>query len=391
MSKLTLRRACAAVAAAALASSCLLAGCAASETTSQADSASSAAEQAAATTRTVVDSNGNEVEIPAEVTKVAPTMGAFAQVTEMLGSGKISAASTSQISDAFKAVFTDYEQSNPESYDSSSVEDIIAAGTQVVYGPASMYSDEQLAQLEQAGVAVVALNNIGTVDGLCESILTIGEILGEDEYANAQKFVEYYRAALADGQKRAADIPDAEKKTVIQMNISGGAYTCADDTDISAAYYDAVGAVNVAAGFQGAQSGQYRSVDAEQLVAWNPDYIITMNPTAKEQIMADAALADVQAVKDGNVYVCPTALYLWCVRSAEGALMTPWLGTVIYPEQYADVDMVDVLQNFYAEFYHTELSDADAAEIVSGATTVTQQGGGQGAGGNGGQGAGRAA
>ena len=89
------------------------------------------------------------------------------------------------------------------------------------------------------------------------------------------------------------------------------------------------------------------------------------------------------AVKNGNVYVCPTALYLWCVRSAEGALMTPWLGSVMYPELYADQDMTKVLQDFYKDFYNTDLSDADAANILSGATS---SGAGNPQGGQGGRG-----
>jgi iron complex transport system substrate-binding protein len=61
----------------------------------------------AADVRFVKDSEGKIVEIPAEVTKAAPLIGAFAQMTEMLtaGSGKISAAATSNISDYFKQVF----------------------------------------------------------------------------------------------------------------------------------------------------------------------------------------------------------------------------------------------------------------------------------------------
>lgn len=372
----------------ALASGAGLVGCAQqSQQSASDDTQETAAEQPA--TRTVTDSNGKEVTIPYEVTKVAPTMGAFAQVTEMLcqGNGKIAAASTKQISDAFKAVFTDYNESNPNNYDSSSVEDLIAAGVQVVYGPGSAYTDEQKAQMQEAGIALVELNKLSTVDDMCNDFLTIGEILGPDEYAQAQKVVEYYKKSITDGEQRASKIADADKKTVLQMTVSGGAYSCANETDISAAYYDAVGAINVAKGYAGAQNGQYLSVDAEQIVAWNPDYIITMNSDAKDAIMNDAALAGVQAVKDGNVYVCPTALYLWCVRSAEGALMTPWLGTVIYPEQYADVDMTEVLQSFYQDFYNADLSDADAAKIIAGETSISQGGGsGSGQGGQGGQG-----
>lgn len=395
--KLNLMRAtCGMTLAAMLAAGGVLAGCSSTSGSSDDVETPAATEQAttdeSATTRTVQDSDGNEVTIPANVERVAPTMGAFAQVTEMLtqgtGTGKIAAASTNQISDAFKSVFTDYAESNPNNYNSSSVEDLIAANVQVIYGPNTGFSDEQMAQLDAAGITFVKLANIGTVDGLCDSILTIGQILGDEEEQKAKDFVEYYKASLTDAEDRTANLSDAERKSVLQLNISGGAYLCADDTDISAAYYEAAGATNVAAGYEGAQSGQYRTVDAEQIVAWNPDFIITMNNEAKDAILSDAALAGVTAVQNGDVYTCPTALYLWCVRSAEGALMTPWLGTIIYPDLFSDVDMTETLESFYQDWYGAELSDDEAAKILSGETALPASANAQG--GRGGQGGGRA-
>ena len=64
------------------------------------------------------DSGGKDVEIPADVTRVAPTIGAFSAVTAMLGaSGKITAAATSALSPRFKATYPDYEKANPKGFD----------------------------------------------------------------------------------------------------------------------------------------------------------------------------------------------------------------------------------------------------------------------------------
>lgn len=75
----------------------LIAAC--SPATQQSPDAPAASGSAASGTRMVKDSSGNDVEIPAEVTKVAPTIGAFSAVTAMLGaSNKIVAAATSALS-----------------------------------------------------------------------------------------------------------------------------------------------------------------------------------------------------------------------------------------------------------------------------------------------------
>ena len=110
-----------------LMSSALLTGCSGAATSAGSAAGSAAVTEAAGSsdsgaTRTVKDTDGNEVTIPAKVTKVAPTIGAFAQVTEMLtnGNGKIVAAATKQVDDNFKSVFSDFTKSNPDNNDSTS-------------------------------------------------------------------------------------------------------------------------------------------------------------------------------------------------------------------------------------------------------------------------------
>ena len=140
----------------------LIAAC--SPATQQSPDAPAASGSAASGTRMVKDSSGNDVEIPAEVTKVAPTIGAFSAVTAMLGaSNKIVAAATSALSPRFKATYPDYEKANPNGYDTKNVEDIIASGAQVVYGPGTL-TEEQLAQLKGAGIAFVAIEKLSTVE-----------------------------------------------------------------------------------------------------------------------------------------------------------------------------------------------------------------------------------
>ena len=94
----------------------LIASC--SPATQQPTSSDSAAASSASGIRIVKDSGGKDVEIPADVTRVAPTIGAFSAVTAMLGaSGKITAAATSALSPRFKATYPDYEKANPKGFD----------------------------------------------------------------------------------------------------------------------------------------------------------------------------------------------------------------------------------------------------------------------------------
>ena len=249
---------------------------------------------------------------------------------------------------------------------------MIASGAQVVYGPSTVYSDEQLAQLQAAGIAYVNLSNVKTVDGMCESILTIGQILGDSEYAKAQEFVSYYKASMADAETRTAGLSASQKKTVLELGYNGGSYNTINSSDICEEYLDAAGTINVAKDYSGASSGNALTVDSEQIAAWNPQYILVTSQAAKSAVLADAALAQCQAVSSGNVYVIPTGIYLWSVRSGEGAMMTPWIGTVVYPELFSDVDMNSIVKSFFSTYYHyTGLTDADVAKILAGSATTS--------------------
>lgn len=318
-------------------------------------------------TRTVTDMNGDEVQIPAEVNRVAPAIGAFAQVTAMLdpthGDETVASATAQQLK-VFKEVFPGC---NADQVDSGNVENLIAADVQVAFGPAGMFSDEQLDQLEAANIAYVALG-VKDVDMLSQSILTIGQIMGDEEYAAAQAFVEYYKGWIEAATQATKDLED--KPTVMQLRSNGGQYTTTNASDICESYFEAAGAVDVAADYAGEGNGTALTVSAEQVLAWDPQYIFVMSQDVADEVMADPALAEVQAVKNGNVVVIPSGTYHWSVRSGEGALMTPWLVSVLHPELFPDLDMKAEVQKFYQDFYGYELSDELAQAILDGTANV---------------------
>lgn len=316
--------------------------------------------------------DGTDYEIPSEVTKVAPTIGALAQITCMLSptEGKVVAISTQQISDQFKEVLSSYDQSNPNGYDTSDVEQIIESGAQVAYGPSSAYSDEQKQQLSDAGVVFIPMVNLTTVDGICDTTLAVGEILGGDADARAQEFVDYWKANTEDAESRTSGLADEEKPTVLNLTYTNGTYTTEAGQSLITSYIEAAGGVSLSKDYTassrggGARGGA--TVDAEQIVSWNPDYIITYSTDAAAAIESDAALQDVTAVKEGHILVSPKGLYLWSVRSGEGAMMAPRLGTQVNPDLFSDVDMERIVKDFFSDWYGYDLSDSDAEAILAG-------------------------
>jgi iron complex transport system substrate-binding protein len=318
--------------------------------------------------RIVKDSNGADVEIPYEVSRAAPVIGAFAQMTEVLtsGDGRITAAATQNISDYFRQVFPDYNKSNPNNFNATSVEDLIASATQVAYGPDSIFSAEQREQLSKAGIVFVPINNIQNVKGMCESFQIIGNILGEKEAAKAKEFVAYYQGNINNAAARTANISAANKVRFLSLVYSAGSYSTINGRDISNEYIEAAGGINLAKDYQGPAAGNSLTVDAEQIVKWNPSVIMLSNRSGLDAVLKDPALQTVDAIKAGRVYVCPNGIYRWSVRSGEGAMIPLWLGTKMYPELFADVDMKQVVKDFFKNFYSFDISAADIEVVLAG-------------------------
>lgn len=342
-------------------------------------------------TRTVIAADGTQVEIPAQVTKVAPNIGALAEVTMIVSKGDpvISAAATQQITDKFKQYFPRYSEGNPNDYSAQSVEDLIASGTQVVFGISSMYSDDQLDQLKQAGIAFVPINSVSTVDELCDATELIGEILGGDYQQQAQKFSTYWKQQLSDAQNATASV--SSKQTILEAMYNSGSFTTVNSSDIMNEYFEAAGLTNVAADLQKSSAGsngqssgsngqnsgnksgggaQGITIDAESIAQMNPEWIITNSQEGKEALMSNPALSKVTAIANNHVLVSPQGAYLWIVRSGEGAMVPMWLVSQVYPDLAGDYDAKTAVKDFFKEYYSYDLDDAAVEGILAGQSSA---------------------
>lgn len=336
----------------------LLAGCSAQATPSSSPTPT-VTTTASATTRTITDQTGKVIEVPADVERVAATIGAFAHITAVVGGAdKLVAAIPSLNTGLFHEV---WPQSNPDQRDPSNVEEVIAGNAQIIYGPS--FTDEVTSQLNAAGVVVVTINQFGTPEQMMSVISLVGDIVGDDSPAKAKAFNDYYAGTIADVEKRVADVPEAERVKTLNLRVGGNGYTTVNGKDISSAYVTSAGGTVVSAEFDTAAN---TTVGAEQIIAWAPEVIFTMGRAAREQIVNDPALASVPAVKNGKVYTEPEGTYPWSVRSAEGALMPVFLGTILHPDKFADVSLGDVTKSFYADFYGYDLSADQLAAILAG-------------------------
>lgn len=110
------------------------------------------------------------------------------------------------------------------------------------------------------------------------------------------------------------------------------------------------GGTNVAADIKDAYWAQ---IDYEQLLTWNPDYIILASsaPYTAEDVLEDPNLADCTAVANGNVYQIPCDAESWDSPVPGSILGALWLAGILHPELLTGADCAAIMDEYYETFY----------------------------------------
>ncbi len=98
-------------------------------------------------------------------------------------------------------------------------------------------------------------------------------------------------------------------------------------------------------------------IDPEQLLLWNPDYLILSSDFDMEMLQ-DPAFKELKAVADGQYAKVPEIPYNWMgfPPSVQRYLGLLWLGKIFYPD-YADYDLFEEVSRYFRLFCHCELPE----------------------------------
>jgi iron complex transport system substrate-binding protein len=322
-----------------------------------------------ANTRTIVDDAGRTVEIPATVNKVLCCGPVECILTYMLAPEKLGGwcflPNSTEGADYFDTQYADlpvvggwYGKStgNYETFISLEPDLILASDAATVEERQSKFGS----------IPVVSINVFDTYDTMPESILKMGELLGVEE--QAQKLVDYYNEAIDYVASVLTNVSEEDKVTVYYAEGDGGL-----STDPSGSPHteliDFCGGSNVAVVEDQTGFGM-SSVSMEQILLWNPDIIIigrAADATLYNQILSDPIWANLQAVKDGRVYLRPNNPFSWFdgPPGMNEIIGIYWMIQTLYPEQCTNLDLKAKVQEFYLDFYHYNLTDADYDALMA--------------------------
>ena len=322
--------------------------------------------------KNVTDMIGRDVEIPASVSNVVATSPPMTTVLYMIAPDKLKAVNFQWTDDEMKYVPSQYKNfpvvGGWYGTQDGSYEEFIASEPDIVIesideggdGDASTVKERQ----EKFGtIPVIAVKDTTNVETIGESITFMGEVVGaEDKAKELNDFNDRYLKIVKD---KSSKLSDADKKKVYYAQGDDGLQTNPSHST-HGQLIDLVGGVNVADSLNQGNTTSGIQVSIEQVITWNPDVIITNDPEFYASVYDNPNWAKLDAVKNKEVYLSPQSPFKWFDRpvGANMIIGVPWTAKVIYPDDYKDINMVDATKEFYSNFYHFDLSDDEAKQIL---------------------------
>jgi iron complex transport system substrate-binding protein len=187
----------------------------------------------------------------------------------------------------------------------------------------------------------------------------LGAIL--DIGAAAEPLAVYATELLAQVKSRVAYVPQGQRARVYYARGPEGLETGLAGS-INAEMLEFVGATNVAA------TGEKRNiatVSPEQILIWNPEAVVTIDPRFYHGVWNDPVWEDVQAVRQKRVFLAPNKPFGWfdSPPAANRLIGLRWLCNKLYRGLFTG-DLAAETQDFYRRFYHLELSQAQLAALL---------------------------
>lgn len=312
------------------------------------------------------DSAGRAVELPAKITRIAPS-GALAQIIlytlcpdRVMGWASEFSASQKKYIDAVhwsKPVFGQFYGRGS----SLNMEALIAAAPDIIIDlgerKASIKEDMDGIQA-QTGIPVVFIE--AELETMGEAYLALGRLLGES--ARAGELADYVDGVLKDAAEKRARIKDDARVGVYFGQGKRGEEANARGI-IHADVIEYAGGINVAV-VENTSMGM-AGVSMEQIILWNTDVVLFGSEDAYLLAASDPAWQPVKAIQDKKYYYVPAEPYGWMGRppSVNRLIGIRWLGNLLYPDIF-NYDIISEAKTFYKTFYHYDLSDAEAAKLL---------------------------
>jgi len=201
-----------------------------------------------------------------------------------------------------------------------------------------------ITQFEDVDIPVIVLD-VETYDSIGRALNIVGKATGETE--RAELITNYLDEKIEQVQ---ATTESAENSPRVLFVSGSNPLEVSVDVMLQNVMINMAGGSTVTSDVEG---DYWTEVDIEQIVKWNPEviYFPAYASYTVEDLLNDPLWANIDAVKNANVYRFPSQLEPWDYPTASSVLGLIWTSHNLHPDLYTYDEMMADVDEFYTLVY----------------------------------------
>lgn len=316
--------------------------------------------------RTVIDSAGRVVEVPDEVNTVfaaGPPASVLVYVMKPAALTGWPRALRAEEVDYVAEPFRDLPETGRLTGrgGEANLERVLEIGPDLIIDFGSVrdtYIDLADRVQEQTGIPYILID--GRFENTPEALRIVGEALGVPERGEA--LAADVEATFARIDEIVAGTPEEERPRVYLARGPEGLETGMKGS-INTEIIERAGGRNVAD--DGGQTRGLVQASMEQVIVADPAIVVTWDRNFFNVVWDDPLWSGIDAVRNGRVYLSPTAPFGWIDRppSLNRMIGLVWMAGLLYPDKW-EGDLREDARAFYKLYYHVDLSDEELDRLL---------------------------
>ena len=317
---------------------------------------------------TVTDCVGRKVEVPVGSQRIAAPDAFAAEAMVMCGAGKQLCACPNRMRTdvILQKIYPKLSKVPTTSSNGAvNVETLTQIGAEVAIIKQEMYeAGTETIKFDKMRIPYVVIG-YETMEDQIKALKLIGEICAGKPAEKMKQITDYYEQTIGLCENLAAGIPE-DQRIRVYHSINSVERTDGQKS-VGTDWIRTVGAVNVSADLDQAVEGHDYQAGLEQIYAWDPDVVICNAADTTDYMYTDSKWKGLRAVREKQVKTVPVGATRWGQRGGvETFFAMIWLGSEIYPDEYAGIDLKKEVKIFYKDVLGVEVDDQLYEEILSG-------------------------
>jgi iron complex transport system substrate-binding protein len=316
------------------------------------------------------DSCGRQVELPKNITRIAPSGAVATMILATIAPEYMVSVSSSPSSSQYQYLPKELIKlpTTGQLYGTKStinLEALLNVKPQVIVDlgdPKDGIAEAMDGLQKQTGIPTIYIR--ADLAYMSSAYRSLGGILsGKNE--RGEELASFIEKTVMMANENAAKIDDADRLSIMYTSGTSGLNANARGS-IQSQVAAMVGAENAVVVDDVMDKNGGNTIGMEQLYLFDPDVILFAPGSVYSDVSADPAWARLTAIKNDTYYEIPGLPYNWVSNppSINMCLGILWLGNILYPDLY-QYDMKDKAQEFYKLFWNYDLTDEEAKEMLA--------------------------